>query len=383
MSTAIIGPVSLRIMEKNDTRILLFSDIHGNVEKPDRLQNNKIHDQHKKVYNLDDYILTFMQNNSRNSKKTDLYIEASCYTVKCSRGNEYVGTSIADRSGWLEYVFNTTENAKSLTNCRIHHIDTRKNEELGFLDVLTWSGRLMQELIMSRSPLTIGSTTIIGTPVCVILELLDVITVLVDNAENIWSMYCNPFGFRNVLKVIEALEDLNKEGFSKAARSVISLMTRYATSRRAVNEEIKQIQMHKIALQHYKLLNTNKETAECNYTFLKGKYNDILQSMKDDNLIEKTKNMLKGYNSSLPIFEVPCLKELADIVLCIIKSSAYFMDMYAISRLLYNKSDDIIIFAGVAHINTYYELLHKHEFKITLESNQSNNDRIVYVNDVF
>jgi hypothetical protein len=388
MSLAIIGPAALQILEKDNVRIILFSDIHGNAKKLPKM--------HEKIFNLDDFILTLMRYNSKNNKKTDLYVEVPCYTVKCTKGNEYVGQSRQDYNGWLGNVRKTTESAISdnnpinptnnfLMNCRVHHIDARQNDELGYLDVLTWSGTFLQELILSRDPMTIGNNNIIGTPVCVILELLDVISVLINNADSMWNMYCDPFGFRNVLTVIKALENLNKEGFSKAARSIISLMTRNTTCRRDinVNGEIKRIQMHKIALQHYKLLNINKSVADFNYSSLYNKYKSVVQIFNDKHVIENVKFSLKKYDILCPISKVDCMEELAHIIMYVILLGAFFMDMYAISRVLYNISDDIIIYAGGAHINTYYDLLQKHGYKSILEVKQHNDDRVVCVEDIF
>jgi len=378
MSLAIIGPSALQILEKDNSRVILFSDIHGEAEKPDKI--------HEKIFNLDDFIIGLMHNNSKNNKKTDLYIESPCYTAKSNKGNEYVGKRVSGSKGWLKYVLETTENATRGgidVNYKVHRIDARQNDDLGFFDVLTWSGELIKELLMSQNTMTVGNNNIIGTPVCVILELLDVITVLIDNSEAMWNMCCDPFGFRDVLKVIKALEDLNKNTFSIVARSVISLMTRNATTRRDINikGETKRVQMHKIALQYYKLQNINKETADRNYSCLNQKYKKFTRSIPE--IIEGLKISLKKYDILLPISKVDCWEAMANFVLHIMLSGACFMDMYAISRLLYNKSYDIIVYAGAAHIDAYHDLLLKDGYKITLEATQLNNDRMVCVKDIF
>jgi hypothetical protein len=378
MSLAIIGPSALQILEKDNSRVILFSDIHGGVEKPAKI--------HEKIFNLDDFILNLMHNNSKNNKKTDLYIESPCYTAKSNKGNEYVGERVSRSKGWLKYVLETTENATRGGidfNYKVHRIDARQNDDLGFFDVLTWSGELIKELLMSQNTMTVGNNNIIGTPVCVILELLDIITVLIDNSEAMWNMCCDPFGFRDVLKVIKALEDLNKNRFSIAARSVISLMTRNATTRRDINikGETKRVQMHKIALQYYKLQNINKETADRNYSYLNQKYKNSTRLIPG--IIEGIKISLKKYDILFPISKVDCWDKMANLVLHIMLSGACFMDMYAISRLLYNISDDIIVYAGAAHIDAYYDLLLEDGYKNILEATQLNGDRMVYIKDIF
>lgn len=140
---------------------------------------------------------------------------------------------------------------------------------------------------------------------------------------------------------------------------------------RKVTSVYKGIRTHRVAKQ---LLKLDTEDRENVIKWCKKRFDDeLLISRQRYNQWVKTVKNTKNPEKHPKLVEAP--------IMILIPLSSVIMDTYTIARLIYQKSESDIIFAGLAHINNYREFFDEHGELVTeIMPNERNMRCIVGIN---
>jgi hypothetical protein len=278
--TKINGPVSMHILEKGEVRFVLFGDIHfsknfgcddrNKIEMDAQRKNltiKSINSYDSKTIDLNAAIHLWLIYNNFKSNVTDLFLE--CPLLSSDIPLITRSATFAKKDLLHEMIYMTEPCMKFKNKCpygpnsRVHYADPRQYDTLGAIDPFT---------VMANIHISIKR----GAHISVLRQYISVAKIILDNADNLWDAVCTLDGFHKFNTVKSDISALPRSNIRDSVLEGIDSMMTLNSSTREVNG--KNVTMHKIALQNYKLY-TNTPTraiSQANMMFFKEEFKTLV-----------------------------------------------------------------------------------------------------------
>jgi len=373
--TEISGPVSLTIFEYQNRRFSFFGDVHfskssGCGGKCDEMNQDRSDVILKggNCMNIDAAIHTWLLYNNLKKIPTDFYFEHPRVSRNWLAERNKEARKRQAKSGWLGELgylagpcFERPDKCYYGTS-KIHYADLRQYVERhsgGVTDIMTWLATLPGKLELVK--------------VKEIEEYIELVKLIYNNLESIFYATVRPGSLQKFEDFATEIKKNTKlGGIGKMASETISKLMQKSLTRNkktyvGVGGKESSVYMHKTAWELYRLFKKDSATAKLINTFATGKLNEVIADRAE---ILKSLEVLSELNKFMDDRELfseslgPLIGQITDSTIAL---GAMTMDIYALARMFFRDSKEVILMAGDKHIKHYTEFFQSSGAKLLFQ----------------
>ncbi len=356
--TAIDGPVSFYLLQHRtspleETTLFLIGDYHDSTNwgcdpsicqkmNSDRTNLENVRKDYPCMYLGSALHVQLLYNNMR-KVSTGFYLENTPFTTRYN---------YKDDSSWMgrikQLLSPCSENIKDCPyypNVQIHNVDIRQSMN-GIIDILTWAGLTFEQASKSGD-------------ISDAANIVSLMNILLENFELLWKAYTLPASFALLKEIKQKILNANLGKISIEAATVIentindaSTIRRFTGTGGVTRDE----RMHVAAWEMYKLfLKDAKGSTQAKKLskFMTEEAQSVKKYLKTGIELSRLLADMSYHGANRATMHEILSTMGAKLMGRFISLGTLLMDVYTISKMLYNEDKESIIFAGSFHIERY------------------------------